>query len=97
MNRRDLYIVIAVVMLLAACAGNINPSRQLDDAALAASVRQALQNDAALRPYTIYVSVDQGVVTLTGSVHTAELRDRAGSVAQSVPNVVRVENRMTVQ
>jgi len=41
--------------------------------------------------------VQQGVVTLTGSVRTAELRDRAGSVTQSVPNVVRVDNLMTVQ
>ena len=33
--------VIAVVALLG-CAGNINPSRQIDDAALATSVRDAL-------------------------------------------------------
>ena len=97
MERRTIFAVAAVAMLLSACAGNINPSRQVDDAALAASVRQALQNDTALKAYTIYVSADQGVITLTGSVRTPELRERAGSVAQSVPNVVRVDNRMTVQ
>ena len=97
-NVKDCVIALTVVALLfAGCAGNINPSRQLDDAALAASVRGALQNDAMLRPYTINVGVRKGVVTLTGSVRTPELRDRAAATAQAVPNVIRIENLLTVE
>ena len=90
-------MVIAVLLLVAACAGNIQPNRQLDDAALAASVREAFQTDAVLRPYTLYVAVNRGVVTLTGTVRDAQARDRAVSVAQGVQGVSRVENLISVQ
>ena len=95
--KSSVIALMTVVLIFAGCAGNINPTRQLDDAALAASVREALQNDATLRPYPINVGVRKGVVTLTGSVRTAPLRDHASATVQSVPNVTRVENLLTVE
>jgi hyperosmotically inducible protein len=90
-------VAVAVLLLVAACAGNIQPNRQLDDAALAASVREAFQADQMLRASTIYVAVNRGVVTLTGTVRDAQSRDRAVAVAQGVQGVSRVENLISVQ
>ncbi len=89
--------LIFVVALGVACAGNINPSRQIDDAALATSVRDALRKDAVLRPFDISVAARQGRVTLTGVVHTAGQRDRATAVAQSVAEVKNVNNLLALQ
>ncbi len=94
--RRALHIVI-VGLLLASCAGNIDPSRQLDDAALATSVRNALKNDPLLRKLDIGVAARRGDVTLTGVVHTAAQRDRATTVAQSVPGLRSVNNLLALQ
>lgn len=90
-------VAIAILLVLAACAGNIQPNRQLDDAALAATVREAFQGDPMLRSSTIYVAVDRGVVSLTGTVRDAQTRDRAVAVAQGVRGVSRVENLISVQ
>jgi len=95
--RRGIAVSIAALLLVAACAGNIQPNRQLDDAALAASVREALHSDPVLRAYTIYVAVDRGVVTLTGTVRDAGTRDRATATTQTVPNVATVRNLISVQ
>jgi hyperosmotically inducible protein len=89
--------MVAVALLLAACAGNIDPSRQLDDAALATKVREALKSDPTLRSMRINVAAHRGEVTLTGVVRTAAQRDRATAVAQSVPDVRAVDNLLTVQ
>jgi osmotically-inducible protein OsmY len=88
--------VIAVVALLA-CAGNINPSRQIDDAALATSVRDALRSDPALSGQKINVSARQGTVTMTGVVRNVSQRDRASAVARSVANVKTVNNLLAVE
>ena len=90
-------VAFAVLLLVVACAGNIQPNRQLDDAALAASVREAFQADPALRASTIYVAGKSGLVTLTVTVRDAQTRDRAASVAGSVQGVSRVENLISVQ
>jgi hyperosmotically inducible periplasmic protein len=88
---------IAVSLLLAACAGNITPTRQLDDAALATSVRDALRNDPVLRGVNISVAARNGDVTLTGVVRTTVQRERATSVALSVPNVRSVNNLLALE
>ena len=90
-------LIIAGVVLLAACAGNIDPTRQLDDAALATRVREVLSADAMLAPYRITVDARQGVVTLIGTVPNDSLRDRATMIVSSVPEVGHVENLMSIQ
>lgn len=88
---------VCLLLVLTACAGNIDPSRQVEDAAIATSVRQALQEDPQLRPAGITVDVRQGVVTLHGRVRTRELREHAVSVTSAVSGVTRVENLLTVE
>ena len=90
-------LTLSVVLILAACAGNIDPSQQLDDAALATRVREALSADPSLRSYRITVDARRGAVTLTGTVPSSNLRERATSVVGGVSGVTRVENLMSVQ
>lgn len=91
------FMTCAVFLILAACAGNITPARQLDDAALATAVREAIRTDTALRGANVNVDARQGVVTLTGMVRNPSQRDRAVADARSVSNVRNVNNLLTVQ
>ena len=84
-------------VMLAACAGNITPARQLDDAAVATAVRDAIRSDASLRGANVTVDARQGVVTLTGMVRNAGQRDRAVADARAVANVRNVNNLLTVE
>lgn len=90
-------LLLFAVLVMAACAGNINPTQQLDDAALATRVREVLQADALLGAYRVNVDARRGVVTLTGTVPNDALRDRATMIVSSVPEVGHVENLMSVQ
>jgi osmotically-inducible protein OsmY len=66
----------------------------LQDAKITASVRTALGLNRRLRPYSIKVDSEQGVVTLQGRVEDDELRTRAESVSAAVPGVTRVVNKL---
>lgn len=89
--------VAALVVLLVACAGNIRPVRQIDDAVLAQSVRDALAADPSLRGYDITVNASGGTVTLLGTVGSAAERDRATAVAGGVAGVSQVENLLSIR
>lgn len=91
------FVSVTVLVLLAACAGNITPARQLDDAAVATAVRETIRSDAALRGANVTVDARQGVVTLTGMVRNAAQRDRAVADARAVTNVRNVNNLLTVE
>ncbi len=66
------------------------------DAFIAAGVIDALKRDPDLKGVLFEVSVDNGVVTLRGTVRDAELRQRASSLAVSVLGVRNVINRINV-
>ncbi len=85
------------LVILVACAGNITPARQLDDAAMATAVREAIRSDVGLRGANVTVDARQGVVTLTGMVRTPEQRDRAVADARAIMNVRSVNNLLTVE
>lgn len=90
-------IVIVLGLLLNGCAvpgGNRADSGaggiQEDapsDSELASAVETALQQDEKLSAAEIGVTVDQGVVTLSGSVPNAPAFNRAISVARRVTGV----------
>lgn len=86
---------VFLLMIFAACAGNVDPARQIDDAVIAERIRAALDTDASLRGEPIEVSVDAGVVRLTGSVGSADEKSRAEAVARGVSGVTAVENLLS--
>ena len=74
-------IAIAAVMLApsvaSAQATGANTSQKVDDSTLDNRVEARLKADATLKNDKIDVAVDNGVVTLTGTVHSATQRARA--------------------
>lgn len=70
--------------------------QKLRDTALKGSVKAALELDRNLRLFAIDIDVDDGIVTLRGSLPDEALRGRAEQVAAAVPEVRQVQNEISV-
>jgi hyperosmotically inducible protein len=70
---------------------------KLEDAAITAKVKAAMIGEPGLKALQINVDTANGVVTLTGAVDTPQHLDRATQVAQAVPGVKSVDNRLNVK
>jgi hyperosmotically inducible periplasmic protein len=68
---------------------------KVDDSTIKTRVEARLKNADSLKNDTIIVSVDSGVVTLTGTVHSEAQKLRARQLA-NVSGVTRVENKLDV-
>src|SRR6476646_5991750 len=92
---------IAVLLMLAglaACKTTSSPRRQVDDAAIKASVKAKLAADVRLSTLTnVEVNSTNGVVTLAGMVNDPSDRIAAENVARSVEGVVRVNNNLQIK
>jgi osmotically-inducible protein OsmY len=73
------------------------PLEALGDAKRAWAVKAAFRLHRELAPQKIEVAVADGVATLSGTVARPELRSMAEDVAQAVPGVRRVQNRLEVR
>jgi osmotically-inducible protein OsmY len=71
-------------------------SRSATDAVLFRAVQKRLLEDEDLSEVAIAAGVSKGVVTLSGSVPNAKLRDQAVEIARATPGVGRVESRIEV-
>jgi hyperosmotically inducible periplasmic protein len=99
---RGLMGIAALVVLASFVAGCVKTTtsagRQVDDAAIKASVKTKLAADVKLSTLTnIEVNSTNGVVTLAGQVDTADQKRMAADVARSVDGVVRVNNNLQVK
>ena len=68
---------------------------KVDDSTLKSQIAASLKKNAILAPRDIDVDVEQGVVTLTGTVRTAAEKARAAGVAR-VRGVTRVDNKIEI-
>jgi hyperosmotically inducible protein len=66
-----------------------------DDKALATRIDTAMKNDTTLTDQPVDVDVKKGIVTLTGSVRSANRKARAGQHAH-IAGVTRVDNQLKV-
>jgi len=66
------------------------------DAVLFRAVQKRLLEDGDLSKVAIAARVSKGVVTLSGSVPNAKLRDQAVEIARTTPGVGSVESRIEV-
>ncbi|MDY6948241.1 MAG: BON domain-containing protein, partial [Pseudomonadota bacterium] len=64
---------------------------------LAAAVLDALQADPMIELRSINIRAEGGVVTLTGSQSLLLAADRATYLAETVPGVRRVDNRLSIR
>jgi hyperosmotically inducible protein len=99
MNRgKFLGAVLAMVLALASCQAMTGRTagRNVDDAALTASVNAALVGDKPSNFTRIDVDTTSGVVSLNGTVESPEQRSRAEQLASRVDGVKRVVNNLQV-
>ena len=67
------------------------------NAGLTGRVKTALANDVGLKTLIINVDSDDGMVTLRGSVDSADTKTRAEQVAKKVDGVKSVKNELRVK
>lgn len=71
-------------------------AQKVDDSSLDKRIEARIKADATLKHDSIDVAVENGVVTLTGKVHSATGRTRAEHLAK-VTGVTRVDNKIEVE
>lgn len=69
----------------------------VDDAALAASVKDKLSNTASLKDFALNATAKDGAVTLTGSVKKATNKGLATRQAKRVACVKSVDNQISIE
>ncbi len=73
------------------------PATAVDDAAITAKVKTAIMAEPGLKATEINVDTKDAVVTLTGTVPSAPLKDRAKEIATSVSGVRSVQDNLVTQ
>ena len=110
MTARDRRLGISICILALAMAGCNRPdpepestaaatdaAEQRPDTWIATSVEAALYGSDEVRGSDIAVSVDDGVVTLSGTVESESAHERALALARNTEGITRVDDRLTVQ
>ena len=98
MTVRGFMAALALGTLVLAPAGasaQTGTAAKVDDSTIKTRVETRLKNADSLKNDTIVVSVDNGVVTLTGTVHSEAQSLRARQLAK-VTGVTSVENKLDV-
>jgi osmotically-inducible protein OsmY len=101
-SKRLITVMLAAAMVAvgAACAPSQNhqsTSEVIDDAALTARVKSALINAPGVKSSAINVETFRGTVSLSGSVDSQEMAQRAVVAAEKVGGVRTVKNDMRVK
>ncbi|MFN2441247.1 MAG: BON domain-containing protein [Thermoanaerobaculia bacterium] len=100
MSRKFISILAMMFALVAfaACSSlnQVTPS-EWDDAAIEADVRAQIAEDVPDETFSVGVSVNDRVVTLSGSAKTTAQRQQIAAAAASVDGVVRVINNIQMQ
>jgi osmotically-inducible protein OsmY len=68
----------------------------VDDASIQAHIDTALAADPMLSKLDVSTLVENGKVTIVGSVGSAELKQRAERIIRSIKGVTNVENQLVV-
>ena len=69
----------------------------VDDAAITAKVKTAIMAEPGLKAMDINVDTKDAVVTLTGTVPSAPLKDKAKEIASNVSGVKSVQDNLVTQ
>jgi hyperosmotically inducible periplasmic protein len=69
----------------------------IDDTEITAKVKAAIFAEPGIKTLQISVDTVKGVVTLSGSVDSQSIRNRANELASAVTGVKDVENRLVVK
>lgn len=96
LNRRVVAVAAAVFVVTPALAAPQAAGDRVKDAWIDGSVETALLFSTHLNNFKIDTDVQDGVVTLSGSVDSDIDRDLAGEIAKGVDGVVSVDNDLKI-
>ncbi|MCX7007106.1 MAG: BON domain-containing protein [Kiritimatiellaeota bacterium] len=85
-------MTLVVAAWLAGC-DTLQP--RTEDQSLSQVVLERLNQDSLVRRQILGVTVENGVVTLRGTITDEGIRIRAKSIAESTPGVVKVQDQTT--
>ena len=97
------HVVLAVVFLatvLGSCDSGTGKrvGQNVDDASITAAVKTKLAAEQGATTLTgINVDTSRGTVSLSGTVESEAMKQRAATLAQQVEGVTRVDNNLQVQ
>ena len=96
---RGSWVLVAALMLgLAGCANTGEKTgAYVDDSWITSKVKSEMIADKSVSARNISVNTTQGVVTLTGTVATAQESYKAADIAHGVKGVTGVENDLRIQ
>lgn len=100
MRTKSLIIMTMLLALVAVSCRTIATATpdEIDPAAIEASIRSQILTTYPGETFDIGISVtDEGVVTFTGTVDSAEHQRRIPELAQDVSGVTRIINRLGVR
>jgi hyperosmotically inducible protein len=86
----------ALVMAPSAAWAQTSTAAKIDDSTIKSKVEARLKDAPSLKNDTIEVAVENGVVTLTGKVHSEAQSARARQLAK-IAGVTKVENKLEVE
>ncbi len=89
-------VALGALMVAPAASAQTSSAAKADDSAIKSRVEARLKASDTLKKDHIDVSVDHGVVTLKGTVHSAAQSERARELAK-VEGVTSVENKLEVE
>jgi hyperosmotically inducible protein len=102
MNMRQLVCTIAGILALAGLNGcktenehrssQLSEGRMIDDKHITEQVKDDLKNDPVYKFNDINATTYAGVVQLSGFASSETEKQKAQSIAQGVPGVMRVDN-----
>lgn len=67
-----------------------------DDASIQSQIEKLLASDAVLSQLDVSTLVESGKVTLVGSVHSPDMKQRVERAVRSVKGVISVDNQLVV-
>lgn len=77
-------------------AGGQTTPAQIDDATIQSNIERTLASDSGLSGLDVSTLVENGRVTIVGSVKSAELKKRVESVIKLIKGVTSVDNQLVV-
>jgi hyperosmotically inducible protein len=93
----SLGTVLCACLVGLACRTNESPKAQVDDLQIATQIKAKLASDIGPSSVTdISVNSTNGIVTLSGQVDSADVKEKAVTIARAVPRVVRVVDSLQV-
>ena len=91
------FVAIVAFMGCASTQKHESTGQYVDDTAITSKVKTAIFKEESLKTLQISVKTYKGVVQLSGFVDSSNKVTKAGEIAQSIDNVVSVENDLVVK